>query len=388
MYKISMRFFVFVPLLWLAAACHSGTTSPAVEGSAKADAGGYSLDGTITHALPGAKVYLLDYWNGTNTKIDSAVLDAGGHFTLHGRVQEPVVYLLGSGELQGTIQVPLDNSSHLRLVADAEHFYNTAHLSSSPEAEIAQQYRNWYAQYDNLRNANLQRYLASSADTAAAEAASAKKTQAIYDQIPRDTKQLIRAHADSYVAPYLVLTNFSQEKDFAFADSMTRHFEQQRPTSRYTQKLVRQLQQQRATAVGHLAPEINLPTPAGPRLALSALRGHYVLVDFWASWCGPCREANPEVLRLYHKYHARGFDVYGVSLDDSPQAWVKAIAADKLPWHHVSDLKGFGSEACQTYSVQAIPFAVLLDQQGRIVAKNLTTKELGDRLAALLPAAE
>jgi thiol-disulfide isomerase/thioredoxin len=115
------------------------------------------------------------------------------------------------------------------------------------------------------------------------------------------------------------------------------------------------------------------------------LRGRYVLLDFWASWCKPCRAENPRLVQLYQQYKGKGFEVYGVSLDESKERWLKAVAADKLPWVQVSDLQGFKGAAVAEYAAQAIPLTLLLDPQGRILAKSPTGEELQEKLAALLP---
>ncbi|MEZ4687570.1 MAG: TlpA disulfide reductase family protein [Bacteroidia bacterium] len=115
----------------------------------------------------------------------------------------------------------------------------------------------------------------------------------------------------------------------------------------------------RATTIGAQAPEIEMQTPDGKTMKLSDLRGKYVLIDFWASWCGPCRKENPNVKKVYAKYKDQGFEILGVSLDRDKNRWVSAIEADGLPWPHVSDLKQWKNEAAQTYGVSSIPYTVL-----------------------------
>ncbi|MFK7808272.1 MAG: TlpA family protein disulfide reductase [Saprospiraceae bacterium] len=127
---------------------------------------------------------------------------------------------------------------------------------------------------------------------------------------------------------------------------------------------------------GAVAPDFGQPTPEGDTLMLSDLRGKIVLVDFWASWCGPCRRENPNVIKVYEKYKDKGFDVLGVSLDRSKDPWLKAIKKDQLPWHQISDLRGWKNEVAQLYSISSIPHTMLVDREGKIIARNLRGPQL------------
>lgn len=131
---------------------------------------------------------------------------------------------------------------------------------------------------------------------------------------------------------------------------------------------------------GQPAPDIALAGPDGEIYRLSSLRGKWVLIDFWASWCRPCRMENPNVVRLYQKYHPKGFEIFGVSLDYQRDAWLQAIRQDNLTWIHVSDLKGWQSAAAQLYRVSSIPATVLVDPEGRIAAKGLRGATLEAKL--------
>ncbi|MEM6965833.1 MAG: TlpA disulfide reductase family protein, partial [Bacteroidota bacterium] len=135
--------------------------------------------------------------------------------------------------------------------------------------------------------------------------------------------------------------------------------------------------------IGAVAPDFEQNTPEGNPMKLSDLRGKVVLVDFWASWCGPCRRENPNVVRLYNQYKDQGFEVLGVSLDKGKEKWLKAIEKDGLTWQHVSDLRGWGNTVAKQYSVRSIPHTLLLDQEGRILAKNLRGPELAKKLAEI-----
>lgn len=136
--------------------------------------------------------------------------------------------------------------------------------------------------------------------------------------------------------------------------------------------------------MGAVAPAINLPTPEGQTFSLASLKGKYVLVDFWASWCGPCRAENPNVVAAYQKYKDKNFTILGVSLDDNKEKWQQAIKADELSWTHVSDLKRWASIAARDYGIESIPANFLVDKEGKIIARDLRGPALEQKLAEVL----
>lgn len=134
-----------------------------------------------------------------------------------------------------------------------------------------------------------------------------------------------------------------------------------------------------------MAPQISMKNPDGKTINLSDLKGKYVLIDFWASWCGPCRKENPNVVRLYHEYKNKGFTVFSVSLDDNPQAWRQAIEKDGLVWpNHVSDLLKWQTPLIELYGFNSIPHTVLIDKTGKVIAKNLRGASLEQKLKEIL----
>jgi peroxiredoxin len=138
------------------------------------------------------------------------------------------------------------------------------------------------------------------------------------------------------------------------------------------------------TEVGQIAPDFTMSDRDGKPVALSSLRGKYIFLDFWASWCGPCRKENPNIVEAYSKFHSPKFDILGVSLDTKKDKWEEAIAKDKLTWNHVSDLKGWGNEAGKIYGIRSIPANLLLNKEGKILARNLYGNDLDKKLAEVL----
>ncbi len=203
-------------------------------------------------------------------------------------------------------------------------------------------------------------------------------------------KQKVRQMGNS-LAVLQVVGNFSPEEDYQFLDSLGTLFENDPPDSKHTARFLSFVEGVRLQAkngehlqIGKTAPDINLPNPEGQMVPLSSLRGKVVLVDFWAQWCRPCRMENPNIVEAYHKFKDRGFEVYGVSLDRSKDKWLQGIEEDGLVWTHVSDLKYWQSEAARTYNVNAIPASFLLDQEGRIIARNLRGQSLHQKLKEIL----
>ncbi len=183
-------------------------------------------------------------------------------------------------------------------------------------------------------------------------------------------KSLVPQMGSKLVA--LWATNFlPADTELATLEEIGSRFRQTRPNHPQVKPFLENLKRLKGANQGSEAPEIALPTPTGEILALSSLKGKYVLIDFWASWCGPCRQENPNVVKTYAKYKDKGFEIFGVSLDKDKAAWIRAIENDRLVWKHVSDLQYWNSVGAQAYGVNSIPMTFLLDPAGKIVAKGL-----------------
>jgi len=204
-----------------------------------------------------------------------------------------------------------------------------------------------------------------------------------------DSLQKSSLKAEMSKNPASLAWMFFQDKldmtdDFETIDKIEAAMYKAYPKNAFVQQYHQQVEVERKTAIGSPAPEISLTDPDGKIRKLSSLKGKVVLIDFWASWCGPCRKENPNVVAMYNKYHSKGFEIYSVSLDKDRSSWLAAIAKDNLVWpDHVSDLKYWKSAGAAAYGVTSIPFTVLVDKKGKIVAKKLRGEELENKVKEL-----
>ena len=327
----------------------------------------YTIQGEST-LLAGQKIYLLPLGNmlpaKKNKVLDSALADASGWFRLHGMVAVPSVYMLRVNQQKMMNPVPLDNNASVSATASQkkETEGNTSlSLSKSPAQDLMEK---------------SMRYLILSF-----------KEMPVDDKQLANLKTLLAENQVSYRAPYLALKFLRmQASQQVYVETLLPRLEKLHPGSPYLPLLRESMNGQQALAVGALAPDLTLTTAEGATVKLSSLRGQDVLLDFWASWCKPCREENPTVLKAYQIFRDRNFDILSVSLDDEKgrEKWLKAIADDHLPWTQVSDLHGFSGEVVRLYGVRSIPQNFLLDPQGKILATNLHGAALEAALARFI----
>ena len=195
-------------------------------------------------------------------------------------------------------------------------------------------------------------------------------------------KEAINSMGDSF-ASMAAIGLLNPKTDFQYIDELIAKLNDAYPGTTSILQVKQQLDEMRSLSIGQPAPEIELPNTDGTLVKLSELKGKYVLIDFWAAWCKPCRQENPNLVRLYNQYKDKGFEVFGVSLDRTKEDWVKAIADDGLTWTQVSDLKYFNSVAAELYQIEAIPATYMLDPEGKIIAKDLRGPSLENKLAEI-----
>jgi len=192
----------------------------------------------------------------------------------------------------------------------------------------------------------------------------------------------VDANNASVVAPFILMNNL-QNFDIDKVESSMANIDPSVHGSTYYITLAEEVEKHQRLSIGREAPNFTQNDPDGNPISLSSFRGQYLMIDFWASWCTPCRIENPNIVAAYEKYHDKGFEVLGVSLDRDKSAWLKGIADDNLTWPQVSDLQFWNNEVSRLYSIGSIPSSLLLDPDGIIIAKNLRGEELHAKLAEL-----
>jgi peroxiredoxin len=191
-------------------------------------------------------------------------------------------------------------------------------------------------------------------------------------------------HPKSFVSPLMVVINYGKDGDAIMLRKLFDAMAPEVKASYYGNYLETVIVRAEGLNIGKLAPAFSQADANGKPIALESYKGKYVLVDFWASWCGPCRQENPNLVRTYHKFKHKNFDILGVSLDNNKTKWLQAIEEDQLTWKHVSDLRYWQNEVALQYGVKSIPANFLLDKEGKIIAKGLRGIELERALEKLL----
>jgi peroxiredoxin len=351
-------------------------------GSDAATKSGFSIKGKITNTTE-TKLTISELTPNGLITLDTAKIEKDGSFELTGKVTESVFAIINLQK--GSVLLVLDSTSNIALSIDANNPEKFG-VKGSPDTEQLRkllELNNTYMQAMRNLETKYAQYLQTPPPPALQQVIRNE-----YDSIMQSRLtniQQFTLNQSSALAAYFATNFLISDPEYVYFDKIDKQFYANNSSSKYARVLHTKVENLRRTAIGEQAPDIVLNDPYGKSVALSSLRGKYVLVDFWASWCKPCRMENPNVVRLYNKFKARGFEVFSVSLDDNKDAWVKAINDDKLLWTHVSDLKKWSASVVPLYNIESIPYTVLLDKDGKIVAKNLRGEALSEKLAELLP---
>lgn len=338
----------------------------------------FVITGKLTGLPEGTRVSLSDPNNASDTLASGEVIN--GVFTLQGKVQEPNLYQIsfGPGQQKSVLFIGNDRVN-ISGRADSLQQIKVSGSAIHDDFEAFKTTFNplFFELKEMVDALNARRDLSKSDPGMQAYEAQLEK-------IRQKVDQFVAARPTSPVAPFVMMVTSETEPDISVVE---RRYNGLGNTARssFFGKLVKQyIDHNKIGSIGSEAIDFSQADPDGKMISLRSFRGKYVLVDFWASWCRPCRVENPNLVRAYHSFKEKNFTVLGVSLDNNRQNWLKAIEADKLNWSQVSDLKGWTNQVAVMYGIQQIPQNLLIDPEGRIVDKNLRGADLHVRLTELL----
>jgi peroxiredoxin len=342
----------------------------------------FSIKGSIAGVETG-KIYMEKMVAGKAETIDTAEVVAG-KFTFTGKMPVPDFRYLRLNERDYFAQFFLENSN-ITVSAYKDSLQRTKIIGSQSQDDF-KIYIDEMARMQKEVKALHNKYTAAVKVNNTKEADKAKiDYQALLDNSLVFLKNFVKEHPKSVVSAYVCEEQLAAQINEEELEAIVKKFPSKISTSEYVIKLKARIEEQKKIAVGILAPDFTMNDPDGKPIQLSSLRGKIVLLDFWASWCMPCRQENPNVVKLYQQYHQKGFEILGVSLDRAKEKWVKAIQDDQLTWLHVSDLKFWQNEAARLYAITVIPQSVLIGKDGKIIAKGLRGEQLEKKLAELFP---
>jgi thiol-disulfide isomerase/thioredoxin len=318
-------------------------------------------------------IYLSQQFGNTYNNYAAVPFGPNGTFEFTGQLPGPDYYLLRFGP--NNLHVVIRDTSHIKIYGDGRNLAQHLNFVNSEESRQMHEYvvltSNWRIKADSALSAI-------KADPTQEARINAYMTQA-FGQYQTALQSFVGMYSNS-AALILPLSGIQIDNDFESYEKLIVPLQQSFPQSSIVQGLYQnyiakkeQIDAANPFARGKLVPDFEeLRTDGKKKMKLSELQGQVVLLDFWASWCGPCRAENPNVVRAYQKYKDAGFTIMSVSLDSNKDKWLAAIANDQLSWpNHVSDLGGWNSKVAKLYGVQSIPFTVLLDKEGRVIATNL-----------------
>lgn len=345
--------------------------------------GSLNVKGTFTNAenLP----LIIEKLGATGfSAIDSVTTDEKGNFSVAIPEENIDFYRIKANQRSFVVFI-LDSISTLEMKGDANNLNVSAEISGSND-NVALIKLNKISGNYFIINDSLMGIWKNRPDTAN-ELILRNKLQAEFENVQKrmavDLKKFIDENGDSY-AIISAVEFMSPDLHLDYYEKVYNLVNKKYANSEYVKGFSKRFLESKRLGIGSPAPEIALRNPVGETKSISQLKGKFVLIDFWASWCAPCRAESANMVRLYKKYKDKGFEIFGVSLDNDAEAWKKAIMTDELTWTHVSDLKNWESKVVPLYNIQSIPQTYLLDKNGVIVAKNLMGEALDKKIAELI----
>lgn len=341
---------------------------------------GIKISGQITNPIADAQVIVSQYTVSGLEPIDTLEVDESGVFSEYFVVKEPSFFKVNVQGRRFFSLVLNGTEKKVNIEIDIEDQSIPPVVEGSPETQHILAFdRMIQGMKEDQELLNQQAMEARRSGDDAEFKAVSDEFMTLFENFNGQLKDYALDAAPS-LAVFYGISVLKPEDHMPFFKQLSEIYSKELPDHFFTKDLNTSVNYLSKLSVGVEAPEISLPNPDGEIITLSSLRGNYVLIDFWAGWCRPCRMENPNVLRMYKQYSDKNFEILGVSLDRNRESWVKAIEADGLIWKHVSDLKYFNSEAAQEYQIQSIPATYLIDPEGKIIAKGLRGPSLEAKL--------
>jgi peroxiredoxin len=349
---------------------------------------GFTVNGTSEDITEGKALLLVRNNNTLDTLASAPIVD--GAFTLTGKVEEVTLANLTIAGSRNGVPLFIENNPFTVKLGKGPTF--EAQKLTAPGTPttvegggaVQQVFNHYFKLQQELllaRPAVLAAYYAES-DPVRKDSIRGIDRQ-LQKEMEDKADEVVNTYPDAYATAYYLYTQ-NQQANLDQLQTQFARLGENAKASKYGKLFADRIRLLESVAIGQEAPDFKLATPEGDTISLHAIAAKVKLIDFWASWCGPCRGENPNVVKAYAKYHPKGLEIIGVSLDNDKDAWIKAIADDNLTWKHGSDLQGWQAAPAKLYGVNAIPHTVLLDENNKIIAKNLRGDALKQKLAELL----
>jgi len=318
----------------------------------------------------------------TQTSITKEAITEG-EINISFNAENTEIYRL-SLDQQNFIMMIIEPNENVSINANATKFAETAVITGSPNTQKIYEFDK-ILRVLNFKMDSINKAYAAITNKESNDSLVAVLTEqytSYNKQVLVEIEKFVRNNTESLAALFFIdRLEYSvyPEVNELYSESIYKKY----PKNIHVQKYHERIKNEMKMGIGKAAPEISLPDTSGTIVNLSDYKGKVVIIDFWASWCSPCRKEMPHMKTLYAKYHEKGLEIFGVSLDKTAAAWKGYIIKEKLPWIQVSDLKGWGSIGAKIYSVSSIPHLVLIDKDGNLIARNLRGAALDNKLKAI-----